>query len=290
MSALTLKLKKIYLPFVLASASVLFIYGFFRWYFDVYTGPLWIQEDLLDYFIPLFLTMMVSFLLLGKRVKKYIRRTRDHRGRLSLQLIMGLGMLIPVATSQHYIKHALFPLNDIQSIEEVREMRKEKYFKLRQIQVDKSQCQAYREVRQNGGKTRKTHFDAYYVCPLVESNEIWMGVQYHHEEMGASEKQARKAEGYFKTTNRFFEERNLQEFQYLKLLRPSKERNKFVDFIESFQPGVEKKALFILTPQMRVYESRPGTELYLVVVAFLMSMLGIFVILLFYKTNPMVDK
>ncbi|NRA28476.1 MAG: hypothetical protein HRU10_14670 [Opitutales bacterium] len=131
-----LKLRYVYLRYILISVATLSTYTGLRRIFDFQLGLLSLKDEALDLFFPLFIAYLVSYLGLRRPLKIYKTSNRSNNRHENNAMLAWLAISCPLIVSQFYVKAAAFELVPIQDVSELRDFPQEKNFEIKNISVD----------------------------------------------------------------------------------------------------------------------------------------------------------
>ncbi|WAC03029.1 hypothetical protein N7U66_05205 [Lacinutrix neustonica] len=144
------KLKEVYIPFLIVSIGTILFYNLFRWTLDIKLGILPLKENLLNFWIPFALPWIPILIWLRRRIRILNVRGKRDNGYFGYQFAMAAAIAVPIIISQNYIEKSSFNLNEISSILKVKELKKEKYFKIASFDIDQNSSLPYVTARTSG--------------------------------------------------------------------------------------------------------------------------------------------
>ena len=178
MKDITVKIKEVYLPFLVVSIGTILFYNLFRWTFDIKLGILPLKEDLLNFWIPFALPWIPILIWLRRRIRVLNVRGKRDNGYFGYQFAMAAAIAVPIIVSQNYIERASFNLTTITNAYETIDHNNEKYFDINSFQVDKNASLPYVTARTSGRNNESLNFYLYLACPFESSDNVWYGVEY----------------------------------------------------------------------------------------------------------------
>lgn len=288
MENLNLKLRVIYLPFLLVAIGTILCYNVTRWLLDIQLDVLPLRADLLDFWLPFFLPWIPVLIWLRKPIRILDIRGKYDNGFFGYQFAMVITIAIPLLISQHYITMASFQLIEVNKIQEISKFSKEKYFKIASFDVDKNAALAHINTRTSGRDNNKLHFYLYLACPFDNAPDIWYGIDYTKQIPNNSNETFKEVSyRYFiNESDTAFAEYDVQNVTYFeKLSSISDDRNGFLKAIKKAQPLLNEETTIILTPQTSLFEERLGDTLPWLFKSFIIGMLVILLMLIVPKID-----
>lgn len=155
MNNIGIKLKEVYLPFLVVSIGTILFYNLFRWTFDIKLGVLPLKEDLLNFWIPFVLPWVPILIWLRRRIRVLNIRGKRDNGYFGYQFAMVAAMAAPIIVSQNYLEKASF---DLVSISSPYEAKNEKYFDISSFQISKNTSLSYVTARNSGKNNDNLNF------------------------------------------------------------------------------------------------------------------------------------
>ena len=176
---LSVKLKKIFLPFLLINVGTILSYGLFRWVFDVKLGILKIDVEILDFWMSILLPWVPILLWIRPRLKVLKHR---ERGRLdnywTIQCVMSLVIFLSLLNSQEYIVQAGYDLIEVDSVEQMSDFPNEKYFRLNTFTLDTDHSVSYTIARTSGRANQYLDYNSYTAIPFKGVDHTFLGFFY----------------------------------------------------------------------------------------------------------------
>lgn len=255
-----IKLKEIYLPYLLISIGTILLYSLFRFFLDIKFGVLPLKEDLLNFWLPFFLPWIPVTLWLRRRV--FILRVKGKRdnGHFLYQFAMVLFMTFPMVVSQNYIEKAPFDLIEVATPSDVKNFQHEKYFKINSFQVDRNGQLPYSVSRTSGRNNTNLNFYLYFSCPFENDQDIWYGIKYN-EQISNSKSSSDKElayQSFITEAQQKYQKYNFQEVTYFEQLGFTDDRDSYRKAILRIFPDLIEEDQIILIPQKDSFENRLG--------------------------------
>jgi rhomboid protease GluP len=264
MKDIAVKLKILFLPFLILSILLITGYSWLRWLLDIHLKILPLKDDLLNFWLPFFAPWLLVVLCMRRRVRILDVAGKNNNGYFGYQLVMGLSISIPLIISQFYLEKAAFSLHPLDSVHQLTEYPGEKYFQLDTFAVDKSQALAYVTGRTSGRHNERLTFYLYLACPLdTLTYTSWYAVKYS-EGMSSRASDAEKEqtyEAFIESSWQAFNQLDCHQVSYFVNLPYSDDRDGFTEAVKTRFPAVDKTHLFILEPEPERFDARLGNML-----------------------------
>lgn len=260
MENLKVKLKEVYLPFLIVSLGTIFFYNLFRWYFDIKLNVLPLKENLLNFWIPCYLPWIPILIWLRRRIRILNVGGKWDNGHFFYQSVIAATIAIPTIISQNYIEKASFDLVSVNSMAEMGNYNKEKYFDVRSFSIDKKAILPYVTTRKLDENNNNINIYLYLACPFEQSNKVWYGLEYRKTFSNRiSDAEYNK---FLEKKEREFNIYNFQDVKYFEKLGYSDDRSGFLEAIKEAKPGVNEKEQIILVPKKEDFEQRLGNTFF----------------------------
>ena len=288
MENIKIKIKEVYLPFLLVSIGTILFYNLFRWTLDIKLGVLPLKDDLLNFWIPFVLPWIPILIWLRRRIRILNIRGKGDNGYFVYQFVMSFAIAIPIILSQNYIEQASFDLVTINSIYEIKELPKEKYFKINSFQVDKDLGLPHVNVRTSGKHNENLNFYLYVSSPFRNANDVWYGSEYTHRVSNRISDDIKESEyrSFLSKSDLEFDAANFQNVKYFEKLGYSDSRDGFIEAIRETYPDIIEKEQVILIPKSDTFTQRLGNTLPWIFGSFGITAL----VLLIMIAIPKIDK
>ena len=152
MKKLLLKIREVFLPIVLVSVLAILIYDVLRWTLNIKLGLNLFAEDLVNIWFPLVFPWVFILIFLRKRIRILKIAGRRDNGHFFFQMFVAALMALPIINSQKTLIKSSYPLIEINSIAEIFENKKEKFFKIDDIllQLDRKSKSLYHTAYVSG--------------------------------------------------------------------------------------------------------------------------------------------
>lgn len=178
---ITLKLKLIFLPFLGLSLLTAVAYAVVRWTFDIYLDIWPLKDTIWDLIIPMILSIMVVLIGMRKRVRLLRFKLFEEKSFNVCCFVMILSLFPALSVSQAYLSKVSYQVIDINSVDEVRQYPKQKYFRIANFDINKLAAEVHMTTELSG--KYQSHILAYlYVAtPFVNAKNIWLAKSFRIE-------------------------------------------------------------------------------------------------------------
>lgn len=262
MKNIEIKIKEVYLPFLVVAIGSILFYDLFRWTFDIKLGVLPLKEDLLNFWIPFAIPWIPILIWLRRRIRVLNIRGKSDNGYFGYQFAMAAAIAVPLIVSQNYIEKASFDLVSVTNVYEIRNQSNEKYFDINSFRVDKNASLSFGTARTSGRNNEHLSFYLYLACPFEYSENVWYGVKYSKNLSNFISDDKKNAEyrSFIKKSEREFKTYNFQNVEYFEKLGYSDDRDGFIEAIKQRFSGIDDSEQIILVPRTDVFEERLGNN------------------------------
>lgn len=246
MRTLVIKLRYIYLPFLVIAVGFAAAYTFLDWLLFIKVDLLPIKQEVLVYWIPFFLAWAPVLIWLRPRVK--LLRLSDN-GWFLYQFTAAMAIGIPTFILQEYLYKTSGEMTKLVNISEMTTRKETKFYTLRDFYIDKRNASAHVEFSASGRYNDRFNMSLYIAVPIWEKHTdavrgtcpAWLGIAYSKsiENRWASDMEKDQAfQEFRRKSEQEFNKMDLNEFAYL-------ERTGRTEDADGFREALKKK------PQIR---------------------------------------
>jgi rhomboid protease GluP len=289
MKNLQLKLRVVYLPFLLVAIGTVLAYSIIRWLLDSQLGILPTSAaDLFNIWLPIILPWIPVLVWLRPRTRILNLKFRYEDGYFLYHFAMGVAIAIPLLLSQFYITEAAFSLIEINSPQEVRKFPKEKYFNIKSFAVDKNALVPHIDIKTSGENDQNLNFHLYLACPFDNAPNVWYGVDYR-KQIPDNSTTLIKEETYNSFLNQSyidFAQYDVQDVNYFeKFEQTSDYKNGFLNAVQKAPARLSKQETIILTPRTNAFGEFIGKISYWMFMSVGIGMLLILIMVIIPKID-----
>lgn len=271
MNDIKIKLRHIYIPYLLIAIGTISIYSTLRWLLDFKLEILNLKQMALDYWIPIVFAFIPMIIWFRKNVRIINVNGKNENGYFLYQLIAVISIVIPTIIAQEYLKASTSELHQIENINEVSEAKKTDCYKISDIKVIKQYACLHRTSRTSGRHNDRLNFTNYFIVPIVDktfnldetNHQFWYGIKFTDgmsNHANDSEKDKRWKE-FYNESIKDFEAYDYIDYEYLKVLGNSDDKDGYISAIKNRQPDIDKSEVVILEPVKERFENRYGNKL-----------------------------
>jgi hypothetical protein len=271
-----LKIKLIYIPFLLLSLGFIAIYTFLHWSLILKLQLFEIDEDLINYLIP-FIVVWIPFVVIFKKRIKLLNLRWSKQGLDPLRIsIAALATLIATSFAQDYIRTAAGELSQLNSIEQIDKAHLTKYYQFDKIYLVKKWREIYWFSDVEGKRMEDLDFDGYFVTPILscpaDTNKAyfstWYAIKYHKRINNRLLKPEKDKEWQeFKTHSiEEFEHADLYKLIYFERLGVNLDQKRFLETIQFRNDYDRSFTPIILKPVDEAFELRNNDNLQAIII------------------------
>lgn len=274
MTDFLLKLRLLFLPFILWAVSFISVYTFLHWLLIIKTELITLHEGTIEFGLPVAFTGLFILLFLRKRINMLILKTKNGDLPFLYMIVACIALSAPVIITQNYVITATGSLTDLHSIAGIDEQNKTKYYTLQNYFIDKRGFLLSPSSETSGKHNQNLNFYLHAVIPILESEAdtthhkpviAWLGVQFSEQvsnRMSSAEKEA-AYQKFLKDTWREYTTKDLQQFEYLDRIGSSSDLDKYKQaFRKSSYSLASSEEPVILEPVHEPYAARNGNKLF----------------------------
>lgn len=149
------------------------IYSYFNWLLFTKLHSTW-SHEILDVWIPCFISYMLVYLVIRPIVKKY--SFSDNTKNLLLWVLLPIPMFMILAFSQPYFRDKTYKLIDVKTPGEINNYPNERFFKVCHYVVDEHNYFLARRQSRSGKNGTTLNVANYFATPMYyDSNEFRQG-------------------------------------------------------------------------------------------------------------------
>jgi len=299
MSNFLLKLKLIYLRFLIIAVGFIAIYSTFTWLL-IYRYPIMdISETVTNFGLPFCLPAIPVFIWLWPRIKIMPLKTKKDNGQFGYFFIACLAIGIPTIVLQEYLQVASGKLTEISNISQIHQRPLTKYYTVKDHFIDKLHAAVHRKAEASGKNNEHLTFYLYVACPILSkaprtvadtsfrTPDAWLGILYS-KGMSNNSSDEEKEAAYKKLgeeADEDFRKHNFDEFVYLDHIRNNDNRKGYYKAIQS-KYSINNAEPLVLEARNEPFENRMGGKLGWVFKSFGIGAAIWFILLTF----PKIDK
>lgn len=258
MDDIKLKIRQIYVPYIIVAVLTIVIYNFLRWVLDIKIDLIPFKKDILVFWIPFIIPWISVLIWLRRRIKLLKVNGNWGNGYFLYQSIMVASIVIPLINSVNYIDKVSYDLIELESVSEIINYKEEKYFRVKDFNFSKESCLYYVTSQTFGKNNDKLGHQLYLSCPVKQSKVIWYGIEYkkNTSNWGSSKIKNYEFQDFLFESEVQFNNSDYRKINYLEKLRHSNQRNGYLEAITSKIGGIEEDEQIILIPHKEKFSNR----------------------------------
>jgi rhomboid protease GluP len=176
------KIKAIYIPFLLIFIGFLSLYTFLHWFLVIDKGLINMKQDTLNYWLPIILPCFPIYIWLRPRIHLLIFKD-DYYSFYQFSALAAI--CITTIITQEYLVAATGKLSELDSITQISQKEKTKYYIIKKYYFDKATTERYVTGEVSGKHNEDLNFYNYFAMPIVTDTSYpanltcsaWLGVK-----------------------------------------------------------------------------------------------------------------
>jgi len=286
MKNIKLKIIHIFIPYLIVSIATIFIYNLVRWYLEINLGIDFLKEDILDFWIPFGLPWIPILLFMRRKVQLLKVKGKNNNGYFYYYFAMASAIAIPLIISQVYMEKNSFKIIEVASIDQIRKLENERFFKVKSFDVVPNLSQSYVSTRTTGKYNKSLNFYIFFATPFKGVQSVWYGVKYKDQISNYKSKEKKMAfyNNFAAKTENDFPHYNYNNVTYFKKLVNSFEKDGFIGAIKMKQIDKDEEPI-ILVPLTDDFDKNSNQMFFWTYISFIIGLLLILLAILIPKLN-----
>lgn len=270
MKEISIKLRHIYIRYLLIAIGFIISYSMFRWYFDYKLGVLHLKEDLLDFWIPFGLPLIPILIWLRRGIRFLNIRGKNDNGFFLYQFIAAMSIFVPTLITQDYIEASSSQLMQVNSPYEITDASSVDCYEITDFNVIKEYAGAHRASRTSGRHNDRLNFTTYFVVPLVDQNQqidltnhkYWYGFKFTESMSNHASDDRKNArwKAFYEESIKKYEQYDYSDHEYLQGLAYSDDRDGYIEAIKARQKNNRVEDLVIIEPIDKPFVDKVGNK------------------------------
>ncbi len=289
MTLLPLKLKIIYLPFLLVAITFICGYTFLNWLI-VIKHHIFINEMVTFFWGPFVLPWIPIMIWLRPKIKLFPKKNYRDNTRFGFFLLTWFAIAVPAVIAQFYMDRTTGVLTQLENINLVKSEPKTKYYKLSHYYIDTPNAgmDFYYYVI---GRSQSLRYHVKIALPILANDTMkheaaysyWLSMDYDEPiDKNLPENEKNMLWDKFITNSK----RNLANerfnFTYLERLNGASERINGISAAVKKSPHYDNsETMIIFTPEYDVFESRTGNAFAWIFISLGLGALGMLIAVIF---------
>lgn len=254
-ATITIKLKQVFLPYLGLSILTIILFGALRWVLDIYLDVLPLKEDYWNFSIPCLLSILVVSIWMWPRYESLNLKWAKRSSSSYFFLTMTLAIAVPLVISQNYLSKASYEVIPVDSLDNIRDYPKQKYFSIDDYELLKSDHVSYVDssiVSSSYDSDLNVYY--YFATPFYNTDNVWLGSYYYtsFDNRAAESIKDRRYSEFIDDSRYRYETQNFSNINYFKKLKSSNERSGYLHAIKkSDEPDVSPP--LVLVPETGLF-------------------------------------
>jgi rhomboid protease GluP len=269
MSKLAIKIRLVFLPFLLIAVGTITVYTFLHWLLFIKTDFISLNEDIVKFWIPFFLPWLPLFIWFMPRIKLLSFKTK--KGNLPWLYLFAatLAIAFPLIIAQEYVQTATGKLTELDNIGQIQKQPATKYYSLKHFYIDKQHIGVQNAFDLSGKNDDDFNMKLFVVLPIYASQAdtakpclAWYGIRYTKvvsNSLSTKEKEER-FKAFQASSQADFDTKNVTLFDYLERLGNTDDRRQYSEAVKD-AGGAAGSSTLVLTPVFTPYADRNGNKL-----------------------------
>jgi len=257
------RLKSLFLPVVALSAGLLAVYSLFNWIFLAGPQLAPLDDNVIDYWIPLTLAGFLEFALVAPRLQ-VLALGKRHTLRVLYNVLAFAILAAPVCLAQNNIRAASGHLTQVADASEIVSASSTRYYAARTICIDRDQA-GFKLLTQPDESGRNLEFDVYAVLPVCATGAqhsgaapmAWIGLAFHGFTGNAQSPEAKQAalKQFATRVRQSITATDPYRYRFLERSSQSAERRKFNLALEGRGIATARQQI-VLIPHFEPFDQR----------------------------------
>ncbi len=295
MSDFQAKIKLIFFPCVILSTGFVLVYTFLNWLLIIKLNLFSLNDNVIEFFIPLVLVITLVIIFLNPRIKLLEFYKGNGNYPFLYNMVAVLVVLIPTICAQTYITKATGKITHLNNISEISKYALTKYYTINTYSIDKHNIGFSNAFGVSGKHNEYFNMSIYATLPIRTDRDdttnkkcyCWLGVEYS-EQISNSIRPELKDTAYrdfAKECQRKFDTSNFGKFIYLERVGNSDDKDDYLKAINQSSYFLSKSE-DVLIGINEPFENRIKGSFNGMVYSYFIGLLFWFLILL----NPLIER
>lgn len=268
---LALRLRRVFLPWLISAAGLWGAYSFLHWLVLVWFEPSVLPGDLILFIVPLTLsvTAVVLWVRHGVQLLKWPGNDASFLG----SVIAALLLWVPAIVAQQHLENTIGTLTHLERVGELADKPKTRFYSIGTFAVDKAY--ANRELRTwtSGRDSRDWNVAVYYVAQLLDPSappglppsRVFIGVRYHrrYRNDATDDERRVRVEQLLEEADREFARDRFERIGYFERARAQGDRRAYDLAVSVYQHDSLSENAVVLVPRFGSFATRSHRSYYL---------------------------
>ncbi|MBL7682667.1 MAG: rhomboid family intramembrane serine protease [Flavipsychrobacter sp.] len=286
---LALKIRLIYIPYIIITFSILAGYTALRYLINEKWNILPLSSNAWDIYLPLIISIFIVLKYLRPRLRILSLGGYNQNGFIIYNLAAIIAITIPVYHAQQYIATAPYKLHNINSLNDIDTNNVQKYYTIKNYKFDTNNGVMSALSWVSGGFRKNIEYSLLTATPVYDSIHPKFKVTYWYAypfdtvvKKSTNRKKTETALTKFITDVRNnYDYFNPGEHQYFEVLRPSNEYYAYSTIIYTASTYARNHPAVILKPVFTPFNQRSGHSLLFTAISLFISTTTFFLMIFF---------
>lgn len=166
------RLRKLYVPYLLASAGLFVVYSYLNWWLLVDNHWLRLKDEWVGIWFPLILGGTVTYWVMVPILKVFLF---SRRMMSFLELAIWLFIAVPIMLGQYYLSDSTSHLTKVDSPSEI--LSDSQYYVVKNFRIDKASRGFWLTKNSVGRYDTETRLTSYFASPMLHLDSVKLGEQ-----------------------------------------------------------------------------------------------------------------
>ncbi len=228
-------------PYLIVALAYLLLYTAMHWLLFIKLDLFELDEELLKFWLPIALAWLPVLFWLRPSLRK-LASNNPERSEFILQIVLWLGIALPVIFAQHYIISATGRLSALDTPTEISNQSGSRYYTLQHFYVDKNYAGVVNDAEVTGRYNEQYKMSLYVVLPVLDQPgdtagttcNTWYALYFSKSvsnDLNATAKEAAYRQ-FLNESQRKFDTLSLHNFTYLEKVPYGDSRSAYLQAVQ----------------------------------------------------------
>ena len=262
-----LKLRFIFLPFLIIGLSFISFYSLINWLLFIKFDLFSIREVIRNIGLPLLLSIIPLWMWLKPGINLLAFKDEKQERPLIYLILAAAAIALPTIIAQEYLTTATGKLTELEGINSITTLDKTKYYTVKNYYVSKKKIGAHVTSEVTGSKDENLRVTLYIALPVYESlretrkknPSAWLGIKYTEKIKNdlSDVEWERKFDAFLDKSENDLESKDIQKFVYLDRIGNSDDLEGYKNALND-SPKFKGNNDIVLVPIQTPFEARNG--------------------------------
>ncbi|MBV8255590.1 MAG: rhomboid family intramembrane serine protease [Chitinophaga sp.] len=281
-------------PYLIVALAYLLVYTALHWLLFIKLDLFELDEDLLKFWLPIALAWLPVLFWLRPSLRK-LESNNPERSEFILQIILWLGLALPVIFAQHYMISATGKLSAVHHPTAISQQSGTRYYTLQQYYVDKNNAGIVNDAQITGRYNEKYTMSLYVVLPVLDQASdttgktcnTWYALYFSKtvsNDLSAAEKEKAYRQFLHESQNEF-DTLSLNNFTYLEKVPYGDSRSAYLQAVQDNKRFSAAKPV-ILQPRFTPFEAHTVSPIWTILVFIACFVIWVAIVVYSRLRNP----